>query len=143
VVVIAVIVSFVLLIGGGIGLAFTYGSDEPKKPKATLPSFSPPTTLTPPPFSPPAYSPPQEPSETPSDEPSTATPVFDPQAGQCVKNTGTTQRPRLLMSTCTSGHYKIVSRIDGTTDIKKCESTDYTYAVWFNHPKYVLCLKDL
>ncbi|WP_329244071.1 hypothetical protein OG417_47125 [Actinoallomurus sp. NBC_01490] len=141
--VIVVIVVFVLLIGGGIGLAFMYGSGKPEKPKAASPSYSPPTTLTPPAYSPPAYSPPPEPSETPSDTPSTAAPVFDPQPGQCVKNTGTPAKPRLVISACTPGRYKIVDRIDGTTDIKKCDSTDYTYAVWFNHPKYVLCLKDL
>lgn len=145
--VVVVIVVFVVLIGGGLGLAFLYGSGGPEHPKAALPSYSPPTTLTPPAYSPPAYSPPAAPSETPSDEPSdepsTAAPVFDPQPGQCVKNTGTSQKPRLLISTCTSGHYKIVDRIDGTTNIKRCDSTDYTYAVWFNEPKYVLCMKGV
>jgi hypothetical protein len=153
-VIVVVIVAFVLLIGGVLGLAFLYGADDPKKPKAALPSGGRPGTLTPSAYDPPAYSPPPVPSDTPADspsdvpdspseEPSTAATVFDPQPGQCVKNTGTASKPRLYISTCAKGHYKILNRIDGTTNIKRCDKTDYTYAVWFTDPKYVLCLREV
>jgi hypothetical protein len=66
-----------------------------------------------------------------------------PQPGNCVRNTGGYTHPRLYVSGCAPGHYRILGRIDGTTDTKRCASTGYTYAVWCDSPSYVLCMRRL
>jgi hypothetical protein len=58
-----------------------------------------------------------------------------PQPGNCVRNTGGYTHPRLYVSGCAPGHYRILGRIDGTTDTKRCASTGYTYAVWCDSPR--------
>jgi hypothetical protein len=75
--------------------------------------------------------------------PTPAAEVFNPQPGDCVKNTGSHTHPRLYISGCTPGHHRILDRIDGTTNTKRCASTGYTYAVWFDRPAYVLCMRGL
>jgi hypothetical protein len=60
-----------------------------------------------------------------------------------VRNTGSFYKPHLSISGCTPGHYRIIDRIDGTTDKRRCASTGYTYAVWYQSPKFILCMRGL
>lgn len=143
--IIIVVAVFVLLVGGGAGLWLLYDVGAAASSAASAPSYSPPDLPTPPAYSPPAvpsftpYSPPDLPTK-PTD---TYSPVFNPQPGDCVRNTGSFTHPHLYISGCTPGHYRIIDRIDGTTNTKRCASTGYTYAVWFNSPAYVLCMRGL
>ena len=86
---------------------------------------------------------PYSPPDVPTSPPETYRPVFNPQPGDCVRNTGSYAHPHLYISGCTPGHYRILDRIDGTTNTKRCASTGYSYAVWFNRPAYVLCMRGL
>ncbi len=147
--VIAVIgVILVLLLGGGVGLWYLSDDDNdavaPPVAEPGITHFSPPDLPTPPVFSPPAlpsftpYTPPDLPTTPPS-----YSPAFNPQPGDCVRNTGSYSHPRLYMARCTPGHYRVLDRIDDTTNTRRCASTGYTYAVWYPSPAYVLCLRGL
>ncbi|MDN3359953.1 hypothetical protein [Actinomadura sp. DC4] len=143
-VIVILLAVFVVLIGGVAGLWFVLDAGVEASSATSAPSYSPPA------FPTPTYSPPSLPTYTPysppdppSAPPTTYSPAFDPQPGDCVRNTGTYAHPHLYMSTCTPGHYRIIDRIDDTTNTRRCASTGYTYAVWFNSPAYVLCMRGL
>jgi hypothetical protein len=142
--VVIVIVVFVLLIGGGAGLWLMFDVGASAR-SAAVPTYSPPDLPTPT-YSPPAlpsYTPYSPPTDTPTSPLPTYSSAFNPQPGDCVRNTGTYSRPRLYISGCTPGHYRIIDRIDHTTNTRRCASTGYTYAVWFDSPAYVLCMRGL
>jgi hypothetical protein len=140
-IVIVVIAAVVVLIGGGAGIIWLFNKGEdaasavssPTPSFPSLPSFDTPTI--------PSFTPP--PSPTFPEEPPTSSPVFDPQPGDCVRNSGTFTRPILHISGCTPGHYRIIDRIDGTTNKNRCNGTGYTYAVWYYNPKFLLCMRRL
>jgi hypothetical protein len=146
--VIIIVAVFVVLVGGGAGLWLLYdvgASTGTRSVSAPTFSYSPPDIPTPPEYTPPplpSITPYSPPADVPSSPPTVA-PVFNPQPGDCVKNTATYAHPRLYISGCTPGHYRIIDRIDDTTNTKRCASTGYTYAVWFNSPAYVLCMRRL
>ena len=143
-VVIVLAVVLVLLLGGGTGLWFLYDADKSAGDAVSAPTYSPPAIPT---YSPPAlptFTPYSPPDDLPTSPPPTSyAPVFNPQPGDCVKNTGTYSRPHLYISGCTPGHYRIIDRIDHTTNPRRCASTGYTYAAWFTSPAYVLCMRRL
>lgn len=133
--IVIILAAIVVLVGGGAGLWWMFDLGA-KSANSAIPSYTP--------FTPPTFSPPPVPSFTPL-APITPTysPAFDPQPGDCVKNTGSYYHPTLSISRCTPGHYRIIDRIDGTTDKNRCASTGYTYAVWYYSPKFVLCMRGL
>jgi hypothetical protein len=143
--VIIIVAVLVLFVGGGAGLWVLYAVGRSASSATSMPTYSPPDIPTPPVYSPPSLPSftPYAPPDLPSTPPTTYPPAFNPQPGDCVRNTGTYSHPRLYISGCTPGHYRIIDRIDHTTNTKRCASTGYTYAVWFTSPAYVLCLRGL
>src|SRR4029453_11341466 len=66
--------------------------------------------------------------------------------GECLKNNGTDQAPRMDKVPCTTGTYEVLKRIPGTTDKNQCKGvTGYTHDYFFdstvNSQDFVLCLK--
>lgn len=137
-----IIVAVVLVIGAGAGIWLLYDAGKEASRALPTPSWS----YTPAPIDTPTftYTPPvPTDTYTPYSPPQPTYSSFDPKPGDCVKNTGTFTRPRLYEAGCTPGHYRIIERIDGTTNKNRCNSTGATYIVWNYVPEYVLCLRRL
>lgn len=68
-------------------------------------------------------------------------------AGQCLVNDGTEDKPRMRIADCAPGTYEVLARFDGTVDYKaRCgKVTDYQFYYYFNAElddlDFVLCLK--
>jgi hypothetical protein len=138
-IVIIIVAAVVVLVGGGAGVYWLYNTGEhaASAVASRTPSFP---AL-------PSFDTPAVPSFTPEPVPSfpddTTSPVFDPQPGDCVRNSGTFRKPILHDSTCTPGHYRVIDRIDGTTNKNRCNGTGYNYAVWYYEPEFLLCMRRL
>jgi len=102
----------------------------------------------------PTGGPTEEPSARAEAAPSTPDPSTDARfvkAGQCVKNEGSDEKPRLAIVNCAPQAYEVVARINGSTtgeeDAKaKCAKVEnYTNFYYFNSEldelDFVLCLK--
>lgn len=143
------IVLAVLLLGGTTTLYLLNGKDDPKTPVANPSSALPIPTE-------------EEPVilDSPAPAPSSDSPRSNPpddvrfvQAGQCVRNEGTQQAPKLAIADCAPKTWKVLKRYDGTTSgeedaREKCgQVAGYTDWYFFDSPldslDYVLCLKRL
>ena len=78
-----------------------------------------------------------------------ASPRFDPTTiavGQCLAISGPEDKPIIDPSSCSSGHFKVLKRIDGTTDGKRCKgiaSWNYYYDTTPDSNDFVVCLQKL
>jgi hypothetical protein len=85
-----------------------------------------------------------QPSQT-SAKPGSA--IQSAQAGDCFINTGTSKKPVMQKTDCsTKNSFTVLKRIDSTTDVTKCKGVDgYTHDFFFDSPDntkdFVLCLK--
>ena len=141
----ALVALAVVVFGGGATAIYLLGREDPNDKVA-----GPEQTVTAPPSGDP----------TPSDDPVTESPA--PQsstdarfvkAGQCVKNEGSRQEPRLAITSCTAKTWKVLKRYDGMTTgeddaRKKCSKVEgYTDWYFFDSPldvlDYVLCLNSV
>lgn len=123
------------LFGGGGGLKTRERSAQPPAPS---PSAARGTTAAPP-------------TSTPTPIPQSSADARFVKVGQCVKNEGAENRPRLVVTRCTTKTYEVLARFDGATtgekDAKaKCAKVSgYTDWYFFNSEldvlDFVLCLK--
>lgn len=78
-----------------------------------------------------------------------ASPRFDPTTitvGQCLAISGPEDKPTVDPSSCSSGHFKVLKRIDGTTDSKQCKgvaSWNYYYDTTPDSSDFIVCLQKL
>lgn len=94
---------------------------------------------------------PSEPQAT-EPQPDASTDVRFVEVGQCVRNDGTMDQPRLVVTECAPRTYEVLARVDGATsgaeDAKrKCSSVPgytqwYFYNAALDELDFVLCLKE-
>ncbi|MEU3456623.1 hypothetical protein ABZ671_23925 [Micromonospora sp. NPDC006766] len=141
---VAVLVVLMLLGLGGAGAFWFFGRDEPAAPGGTgTPASS--NTDASPPASEPADAAATEPASTPSTDSRFV------KAGQCLRDEGAADQPKLVISECGAKTYQVLRRIDGATSGRKdaeakCAKVDgYTDWYFFDSEldslDFVLCLK--
>ncbi len=77
--------------------------------------------------------------------------TVDPNAivpGQCMVNDGTNDQPKILIVTCTPGTLKVLSKITGTDDEKRCldvagANKVYYYKAPVATDSFVLCMQPV
>ena len=144
--IIALVALAVLVFGGGATAIYMLGQDEPGE-KVTGQG----QTATPAPSA--TRTPPSEKPVTSSPAPQSSTDARFVKAGQCVKNEGSRDEPRLAITSCSSKTWKVLKRYDGATTgekdaREKCSKVEgYTDWYFFDSPldvlDYVLCLKSV
>jgi len=92
------------------------------------------------------------PSPTPAATTNSPTPddtngARDAKAGDCLKNEGTNDAPKMRKVPCAAGTYEVLKRFDGTADTKKCDGVpgyqyNYYYDSTVNSFDFVLCMKQ-
>lgn len=137
---VAALAVLVLLGLGGVGVFWFLGGDEPPPASGT----GAPTSAT---------TDPSEPADpvTTAPAPASSTDPRFVKAGQCVRNEGAADQPKLVISGCGAKTYQVLRRIDGATSGKKdaetkCAKVDgYTDWYFFDSEldtlDFVLCLK--
>src|SRR5262249_23573455 len=68
--------------------------------------------------------------------------------GDCLINQGTNDKPKMVKVACRPGAYQVLKRIDGTSDVSKCDGTpgyqyNYYYKNTIDRLSFVLCMKQL
>lgn len=143
---IALIIMAVLVLIGGVSFvgwaAFADHGGDP----TPAPSDSASASASPSPSPSPSESPSPSVSPTPDESQNDA---YTVEEGQCVTNKGSDKNPRLVISDCTSGSYKVLKRFTGTHDTSKCDNVKGATAHYYlKHDSslsdldFVLCLQE-
>jgi len=137
-----IVVLAVLLCGGG--AATFYLMTKNNKTPVAAPSNAPPATT-----KPPTTAPTQEPTEEPTTAPTTASGngALDAQKGDCLVNDGTGEKPKMRQVTCGKNTFEVLKRIEGTSDVNKCNGTpgythNYFYKSTVDALSFVLCMRQ-
>ena len=142
---IAVLVALaVLVIGGGIAGAYvlTSGNGDDKKTNAGA-SGDPKSSATGPAAT---ATPSGKSSANPSRSAVASGDARNAKVGDCLSNSGTTEKPQLVKASCGPNTFQVLKRVDGTIDPKKCEGTPgFTQYYYFKANNelfnFILCLK--
>lgn len=69
--------------------------------------------------------------------------------GDCVNNLGTDDDPEMILVTCTTHAYKVLARLEETTDTNECDAVEgYQYHYYYRSElgqkfNFVLCLSEV
>jgi hypothetical protein len=136
IIVISAIAVVVVLAGIGVLIALNTGGGKPSA--GNSPSSGPVTSSVP-------VAPASSSAPSPSVSSLPTAPVFNPQVGDCVHNSGTFTSPILETVNCggANANYRVLKRINGTTNRHLCDSVSgANYEVDIPTQDFVLCLES-